>query len=511
MEFLFDLLLTAFFSLLFAFFLSKLFSPSNSSSASTSSDDTADVISGGARFTEEDLPDETRAPRLREGEDLQEEKIIEVDKVVEKEAARGFLAEEGRSELSDSVGIGGGKVMMCEGTEERSDDFVSDVEFEKEKVDRGLVQKYESFELETSISSDKEKESCVSDLGDGKVSQSSDLTFLQDQSFVLQERSFREVELSEPEVRKDRDNLCEVEGSIDKMPREVELPIEEESCLREELEFKIASQGSVIVHQEISQEAVGSVQVVKAETEEHNLCEVEGPISKTSTEGDSYLKKLTVPQEISVEAIEPSEQKKGAETIESSEQKKGEEEEEEEDNLFQAEGPTSKIIQFVGDGKNEKEKAFIEEEGWEGIERTDIEKQFAVAAGYATSEYGTDALSKVNNEVQLQLYGLHKVATEGPCYESHPLALRASTRAKWYAWQKLGNMNPEAAMEEYMTLLSKNVPDWFEQPVGDIVYKVSDELTIESGSCIEGYAAFGSVTSLSAEKGTESHALSNEM
>lgn len=443
MEFLFDLLLTAFFSLLFAFFLSKLFSPSNSSSATASSDDAADVIPGGARFTEEDLPDETRAPRLREGEDLHEEKIIEVDKVIEKEAARGFLAEEGRSELSDSVGIGGGKVTMCEGTEEISDDFVSDVEFEKEKVDRGLVQKYESFELETSISSDKEKESCVSELGDGKVSQSSDLTFLQDQSFVLQEKSFREVELSEPEVRKDRDNLCEVEGSIDKMPREVEVPIEEESCLREELEFKIASQGSVIVHQEISQEAVGSVQVVKAETEEHNLCEVEGPISKTSTEGDSYLKKLTVPQEISVEAIESSEQKKGAEAIESSEQKKGAETiesseqkkgEEEEDNLFQAEGPTSKIIQLVGVGKNEKEKAFIEEEGWEGIERTDIEKQFSVAAGYATSEYGTDALSKVNNEVQLQLYGLHKVATEGPCYESHPLALRASTRAKWYVF-----------------------------------------------------------------------------
>lgn len=432
MEFLFDLLLTAFFSLLFAFFLSKLFSPSNSSSVSASvsasSDDAVDVIAGGARSTEEDLPEESRAPRLREGEDFQVEKIIEVDKVVEKEAERGFLAEEGRSELSNSVGFGGGKVAMCEGTEERSDGFLSDVEFAKEKVDRGLLQKIESFELETSISSDKGKESCASEVGDGKVSQSFDLTFLQDQSFVRREEGLREVELSEPEVKKDRDNLCEVEGSIEKMPRDVGVPTEEEGCLREEHEFKIASQGSVIVQEEISQEAVVPIEVVKAEDEEHNLCEVEGPISKTSTEGDSHLKELTVPQEISGEAIE------------SSEQKKGEEQEEEEDNLSKAEGPTSKMTQLVGVGKKEKEKAFIEEEGWEGIERTDIEKQFSVAAGYATSAYGTDALSKLNSEVQLQLYGLHKVATEGPCYESHPLALRASTRAKLYVYFTISSL-----------------------------------------------------------------------
>lgn len=40
-----------------------------------------------------------------------------------------------------------------------------------------------------------------------------------------------------------------------------------------------------------------------------------------------------------------------------------------------------------------------------------------------------------------------------------------------HAWQKLGNMNPEAAMEEYMTLLSKNVPDWFEQPVVSSIHE----------------------------------------
>lgn len=28
------------------------------------------------------------------------------------------------------------------------------------------------------------------------------------------------------------------------------------------------------------------------------------------------------------------------------------------------------------------------------------------------------------------------------------------------AWQKLGNMNPEIAMEKYMNLLSETIPGW---------------------------------------------------
>jgi Acyl CoA binding protein len=375
---------------------------------------------------------------LREGGELQEEKIIEVDNVVEKEAEIGFLAEAVSSELSELLGIGGGKVALCEETERRTDGFGSDVELEKEKVDHGLVQIDDSFELETLINTVKERELFASEVEDGEVAQSSDLTSLQDQNFVCQEeKSSKEVKLSEPQVQNDdRDNIWKVEGSINKMPREIGMSMEEESSLQEEHEFKVYSLGSVTVQDDVSHEAVVPCEFEKAKVEEHDLCEAEGSISKTAAEDDSRLKELTVPEEISALVIEYGEEKNGAEPIESSEQKKGEEQEEEE-NLSKAEGPTSKITELVGVVEKEKEKAFIEEEDWEGIEMTDTEKQFTVAAGYTTSASGTDALAKLSNEVQLQLYGLHKVATEGPCYESHPLAVRTSTRAKWYVYANI--------------------------------------------------------------------------
>uniref|UniRef100_A0A0E0KB61 ACB domain-containing protein n=1 Tax=Oryza punctata TaxID=4537 RepID=A0A0E0KB61_ORYPU len=98
---------------------------------------------------------------------------------------------------------------------------------------------------------------------------------------------------------------------------------------------------------------------------------------------------------------------------------------------------------------------------WEGIERTEIEKRFGVAAAFASSDAGMAALSKLDSDVQLQLQGLLKVAIDGPCYDStQPLTLRPSSRAKWAAWQKLGNMYPETAMERYMNLLSETIPGW---------------------------------------------------
>ncbi|KAL6596041.1 hypothetical protein ACP70R_047405 [Stipagrostis hirtigluma subsp. patula] len=98
---------------------------------------------------------------------------------------------------------------------------------------------------------------------------------------------------------------------------------------------------------------------------------------------------------------------------------------------------------------------------WEGIERSEVEKRFGAAAAFAASETGVAALSKLDSDVQLQLQGLLKVAIDGPCYDStQPLTLRPSSRAKWVAWQKLGNMHPEIAMEKYMNLLSETIPWW---------------------------------------------------
>ncbi|KAE8683534.1 Detected protein of unknown function [Hibiscus syriacus] len=100
-----------------------------------------------------------------------------------------------------------------------------------------------------------------------------------------------------------------------------------------------------------------------------------------------------------------------------------------------------------------------DDDDWEEIDKSELEKVFGAAAKYIehNGDLGT------SNDFQMELYGLHKIATEGPCREPQPLAFMASSRSKWNAWQTLGNMNPEAAMEKYVTLLSDKVPGWMEE------------------------------------------------
>ncbi|XP_074563283.1 uncharacterized protein LOC141819920 [Curcuma longa] len=97
---------------------------------------------------------------------------------------------------------------------------------------------------------------------------------------------------------------------------------------------------------------------------------------------------------------------------------------------------------------------------WEGIELSDVEKLFRVATHFVDTNNGMDAVLRLSNELQMQLYGLRKVAIEGPCYELQPMALKVSSRSKWHAWQRLGNMDPEVAMELYISHLTENVPEW---------------------------------------------------
>ncbi|CAI9111310.1 OLC1v1011506C1 [Oldenlandia corymbosa var. corymbosa] len=111
--------------------------------------------------------------------------------------------------------------------------------------------------------------------------------------------------------------------------------------------------------------------------------------------------------------------------------------------------------------KNNNDQHVEEEEllggEWEGIERSELEKRFDAAMAFVESKSNADL---VDGNLRLQLYGLQRVAMEGPCHEPQPMALKVSARAKWNAWQKLGNMNGDMAMEEYMALLSKSIPEW---------------------------------------------------
>ncbi|CAH2078095.1 unnamed protein product [Thlaspi arvense] len=110
-----------------------------------------------------------------------------------------------------------------------------------------------------------------------------------------------------------------------------------------------------------------------------------------------------------------------------------------------------------GEGEDEeKEELSVEEDDdWEGIEKTELEKAFASAAKLLEESGKSE---EIGAEAKMELYGLHKIATEGSCREAQPMAVMVSARAKWNAWQKLGNMTQEEAMEQYLALVAKEVP-----------------------------------------------------
>ncbi|XP_057973957.1 acyl-CoA-binding domain-containing protein 3 isoform X2 [Malania oleifera] len=87
-------------------------------------------------------------------------------------------------------------------------------------------------------------------------------------------------------------------------------------------------------------------------------------------------------------------------------------------------------VEVVKDGKDQGSGGEDEDE-WEGIEKSELEKVFAAATKFVGVGGEEDRLANVSGDVQMQLYGLHKVAMEGPCYESQPMALKVSARAKW--------------------------------------------------------------------------------
>ncbi|OMP01840.1 Acyl-CoA-binding protein, ACBP [Corchorus olitorius] len=117
-----------------------------------------------------------------------------------------------------------------------------------------------------------------------------------------------------------------------------------------------------------------------------------------------------------------------------------------------------------------------DDDDWEGIERSELEKDFGAAVLFMECTSNDDQMLKLGNDVKMQLYGFHKIATEGPCHEPQPLALKLSARAKWNAWKRLGNMSQEMAMEQYITLLSRNIPGWTQE------YSICGESKVQSAN-----------------------------
>lgn len=97
---------------------------------------------------------------------------------------------------------------------------------------------------------------------------------------------------------------------------------------------------------------------------------------------------------------------------------------------------------------------------WEGVESTELDELFSAATAFVAATAADRNAMKVSNDVQLKLYGLYKIATEGPCSSPQPSALKMTARAKWQAWNKLGAMPPEEAMEKYIDIVTELYPSW---------------------------------------------------
>ncbi|KAF9603978.1 hypothetical protein IFM89_039332 [Coptis chinensis] len=109
----------------------------------------------------------------------------------------------------------------------------------------------------------------------------------------------------------------------------------------------------------------------------------------------------------------------------------------------------------------------LEDDDWNevGVETstsTDLlDEEFNAATTFITCNVLKDGFF-ISNEVILELYGLYKIATHGPWgNDAHQTsALKVSNRAKWDAWQRLGDMDVEEAMCRYISIVTELYPSW---------------------------------------------------
>lgn len=77
-------------------------------------------------------------------------------------------------------------------------------------------------------------------------------------------------------------------------------------------------------------------------------------------------------------------------------------------------------------------KEWLEEDDWEGIESSELERIFGSAVLFVESKTNAERIANLSNDVKMKLYGFHKIATQGPCHKPQPMALNFTARAKWY-------------------------------------------------------------------------------
>jgi len=85
----------------------------------------------------------------------------------------------------------------------------------------------------------------------------------------------------------------------------------------------------------------------------------------------------------------------------------------------------------------------------------DAELTFDAAQKYVAAHVGA-----LPDAAKLRLYGLYKAATEGRCSTPKPGMLDFKGRAKWDAWNAVGDIDAEEAMMLYADVLTEAAPGW---------------------------------------------------
>lgn len=71
------------------------------------------------------------------------------------------------------------------------------------------------------------------------------------------------------------------------------------------------------------------------------------------------------------------------------------------------------------------------------------------------ADRATKLPNKPSDAVMLELYGYYKQSKLGKNTNSAPWAFQVEAKAKWTAWNKLGDMSKEDAMTKYINLVKK--------------------------------------------------------
>ncbi|KAJ0251522.1 Acyl-CoA-binding domain-containing protein 2 [Hirschfeldia incana] len=145
-------------------------------------------------------------------------------------------------------------------------------------------------------------------------------------------------------------------------------------------------------------------------------------------------------------------------------------------------GEADSLIAEQGSSRGDSEDGEEDDDDdWEGVESTELDEAFSAATLFVTTAASDRLSQKVPSEVQQQLYGLYKIATEGPCTAPQPSALKITARAKWQAWQKLGAMPPEEAMEKYIEIVTQLYPTWLDGGVKAESSRSKDDAVSNTG------------------------------